>query len=130
MAHLLDSDIMIDYQGGDPATRQLVDPLKPAPFSISVITYMEVLQGILTGPDPAAMRTAFDTFLTDVDILPISKEIAERCATVRADLVRRQRSVRPRALDLLVASAALEHGLTLVTRNKADYQDIPGISLY
>jgi predicted nucleic acid-binding protein len=130
MAYLLDTDILIDYQAGDPAIKQLLDPLKPAPFAISVIARMEVLQGILLGPDPIAMRQAFDQFLTGIDILPITNELAERCARNRADLTRRGRRVRPRALDLLVAATAIEHGLTLVTRNKADYQDIPNLSLY
>jgi predicted nucleic acid-binding protein len=31
---------------------------------------------------------------------------------------------------LIVAATAIEHGLTLVTRNKADYRDITGVSLY
>jgi predicted nucleic acid-binding protein len=35
-----------------------------------------------------------------------------------------------RALDLLIAAPALEHQLTLVTRNLGDYNDIPGLDLY
>jgi predicted nucleic acid-binding protein len=130
MTYLLDSDVLIDYQIGDVATKQLLDPLEPAPFSISMIAYMEVLQGILNGPDPIEAIFAFDTFLNDIDVLPISKDVAAPCAAIRANLSRRQRSVRPRALDLLVAATALEHGLTLVTRNKADYRDIPSLNVY
>jgi predicted nucleic acid-binding protein len=35
--------------------------------------------------------------------------------------------VRQRALDLIIAATALEHDLTLVTRNREDFQDIPGL---
>lgn len=31
--------------------------------------------------------------------------------------------------DLMIASAALVHGLTLVTHNTADFQSIPGLRL-
>lgn len=130
MAYLLDSDIVIDYLGGDVTTKQMVDSLKPSSFYISVISYMEVLQGILVGPDPIAMRQAFDDFVADAPVLPVSTPVAERCAMVRADLQQRGRSFRPRALDLLVAATALVHGLTLVTRNKADYRDIPNLNLH
>jgi len=59
----------------------------------------------------------------------VTREVAERCAEIRAELTRRQRRVRPRALDLIAAATALEYGLTLVTRNTADYQDIPDVLL-
>lgn len=61
--------------------------------------------------------------------MPVTFEIARRCAEVRADLQRRGRSIRPRALDLLIAATAMEHGLTLVTRNVSDYGDVPGLRL-
>jgi predicted nucleic acid-binding protein len=35
-----------------------------------------------------------------------------------------------RGFDILIAATAIEHGLTLVTRNIDDYADIPGIELY
>lgn len=38
--------------------------------------------------------------------------------------------VRQRALDLLIAATAIEHNLTLVTRNQADYRDVPGLMLF
>jgi len=33
-------------------------------------------------------------------------------------------------LDLLIAATALEHELTIVTRNIEDFNDIPGLVLY
>jgi predicted nucleic acid-binding protein len=36
---------------------------------------------------------------------------------------------RSRALDLLNAATALEHELTLFTRNRADYEDIPDLAI-
>ncbi len=95
-----------------------------------MITYMEALQGILDSVDPVAAQGAFDAFLTDVPILPFSVEVARRCAELRSDLTTQGRRVRSRALDLITAATALEHGLTLVTRNTADYQDVPGLLLY
>jgi predicted nucleic acid-binding protein len=38
--------------------------------------------------------------------------------------------VNSRALDLINAAIALEHGLTLVTRDVDDYKDILGLAIY
>jgi predicted nucleic acid-binding protein len=130
MGYLLDSDILIDFLVGDSATVQLVTPLLPAGAFVSVISYIEVLQGVLAGPDPVAMEAALDGFLVDVLLLSVTPEIARRCARLRWDLALQGKRVRQRGLDLVIAATALELGLTLVTRNKPDYQNISNLTLF
>jgi predicted nucleic acid-binding protein len=72
----------------------------------------------------------FDAFFAGVPVLPITPEIARHCAHLRAMLKRQGKSFRKRAFDLVVAAPALEHGVELVTRNVADYKDIPHLTLY
>lgn len=129
MAHLLDSDIVIDYLGGNAQTRRFVDPLIATGVFISMVTYMGVLEGVLARSDPVTGRRDLDAFLARVPTLPFSTAVAERCARLRADLKRQGRRIRPRALDLITAATALQFGLTLVTRNRGDYEDIPGLPL-
>ena len=123
MAYLIDSDWVIDHLENVPAAVQLLDQLAPAGIAISVITYMEAYQGELRSPDPAAAYAKLQIFAAQVPV-------AERCAQLRETLQRQGRRVRARALDLIVAATALEHSLTLVTRNTHDYRDIPGLVLY
>jgi predicted nucleic acid-binding protein len=130
MAYLLDSDVVIRYFAGDAPTRALVDPLFAHGASISMISYMEVLQGIIESADPRDGQDAFDDFLSGVPILPFSEDVARRCAALRRDLKQQGKRVRPRVLDLITAATALHSGLTLVTRNTADYDDIPGLTLH
>lgn len=131
MSYLLDTNIVVPFLGGDPSTQQVVTIFAASGISISLISYMEVFQGIFASADPVAARAGFETWLTSgVPVLPFDEIIARRTAQLRADLSQQGRRVRSRALDLIIAATALEHGLTLVTRNKADYHDIPGISLY
>ena len=130
MAYLLDTDILIDHLSELPAATELIERLGTAGVAISIIGYMETYQGILRSPDRQTAEATFGTFMESVPILPLSISVARRCAELRERLSRDGRRVRARALDLLTAATALEHDLTLVTRNTHDYQDIPGLELF
>jgi tRNA(fMet)-specific endonuclease VapC len=130
VAYLLDSNLVIPYLVDDPATVPLVDRLAPEGIAISIITYMEVYQGTLRRPDPRIAQEQLERFLAVVPTLPLSPSVARRCAQLREELKWRGRRVRDRALDLVIAATALEHGLQLVTHNLADYEDIPELALY
>lgn len=131
MTHLLDSNVVILHLGGDSATRQTVNSVAVSGISISLVSYMEIYQGIFASADPVIASREFVSWLSGgVPVLPFDRTTALRCARLRADLNRQGRRVRSRALDLVIAATALEHGLILVTANTADYRDIPGLSLY
>jgi predicted nucleic acid-binding protein len=130
VSYLIDSDWLIDHIANEPTATQLLAQLAPVGIAISVVTFMEVLEGILRSPNPQQARADFDAFPANVPVLLFSPAVAEQCAQVRESLRRQNRRVHSRALDLIVAAPALEYGLTLVTRNTADYKDIPGLQLY
>lgn len=68
-------------------------------------------------------------FMRGTRVIVVGRAVAERAAAIRLDLRNRNRPVAGRVLDLIVAATAIEHGLTLVTRNLRDYQDIAGLQL-
>ena len=74
-----------------------------------------------------AVRRIEDDLLTDVIVLDFDPACANRFGTVRAELL--QVGISVSRLDLLIASVALVHDLTLVTHNTADYRHIPGLRL-
>lgn len=130
MAYLIDSDWIVNHLESIPAAVQLLDQLAPAGLAISMISYMEVYQGVARSPNPLVTYARLQVLIAEIPLLTISRAIAERCADLREGLRRQGRRVRPRALDLLIAATALEYDLTLVSRNRDDYQDIPGLTLY
>jgi tRNA(fMet)-specific endonuclease VapC len=130
MPYLIDSDILIDHLDDVPAAVALLNRLAPDRIAISIVTYMEVFQGRLRGPDPAQAQAKLQTFLEAVPVLPFSPSVADRCARLRETLRGQNRRVNSRSLDLITAAIAIEHGLVLVTRNVADYRDIPGLDIY
>jgi predicted nucleic acid-binding protein len=129
MPSLIDSDVLIAHREGEPEAADLLARLAPDGLAISIITYMEVYQGTLRSSDPARAQASLARFLAGVPVVPLSLPAAQRCAELREGLNRQGRRVRSRALDLMTAAIALEHGYTLVTRNRADYADIPDLQL-
>lgn len=106
--YLLDSVIVIDhFNGVEDATRYLSE--HGAACALSVITRAEVLAGFDDQPARLALEL-LDLFPT----LPITTDIADHAARLR-------RSERWKLPDALQAALAMQHGLTLVTRNTRDF---------
>ena len=130
MAYLVDSDWVIDYLSGVPDALELLDRLADEGIAISIVTYMEIYQGVERSDNLTTAERQLSAFLDSVPLLPISPAVARRCASLRETLRRQGKRVNNRALDLLIAATAIEHDLTLVTRNLQDYGDIPGLETF
>ncbi len=130
MPYLVDTDLVIDHLANITETNHLLEKLATQGIAISIITFMEAYQGVVRSPNPQVARAKFQIFRRSVPVLPFSLTVAKRCAELREQLKQEQKRVKSRALDLINAAIALEHDLTLVTRNVEDYQDIPGLELY
>ena len=110
MARLLvDSDVLVDHLRGRVrfvAGRNEVH--------VSTINRAELLAGRST--DEARVRL----LLTAMIEIPVDAAIAERAGRIR-------RASQARLPDALLAATAIEHGLTLVTRNSSGYASIRGL---
>ena len=129
MPYLIDSDIVIDRLSEDAQIVQFLSGIAPLGLAISVVTYMEVYQGIFRVLDPDRLAADLDAFVADAPIPSLTPAAARRCAELRQVLDRRDRRVRTRSLDLVTAAIALEFDHALVTRNHADYADVPGLAI-
>ena len=109
VTYLLNSVILIDhFIGVEAATAFLSE--HGSECAISVITHAEVLTGF-DARRIALARALLDTFAH----LPITAEIADLAASLR----RRRHWKLP---DALQAAIAIQHDLTLVTRNTRDFK--------
>ncbi len=100
---------------------------------LSVMTLGEIYKGIDMLP-VSQKRNALQIWL-EVDvrswyagrILPVTESIAERWGHLAATA--KQRGIAIKDVDAVIAATALEHGLTLVTRNVKDFAGLGVILL-
>src|SRR5256886_14827604 len=130
MAYLIDSDWMIDGLDELPNAVNLINGLAPQGVSISIITYLELYQGVVRSPDPPAAEARLEKFIEPTPVLPLSPAGGGRCALVRHPLKGAGKRGDSRAPDLIVAAAAIEDGTTLVSRNGAGYVCVASLGLY
>ena len=77
--------------------------------------------------DPRKRLEAIAALLEDVEVLVFDARCAEVFGVTRGGLLRLGISVP--SVDLMIASVALAHDLTLVTHNTADFANVPGLRL-
>jgi tRNA(fMet)-specific endonuclease VapC len=128
MTYLIYTDRLASYLNGRPDAVALLSSLRHDGLAISIITYGEIHDGIYASNDPRAKEGAFLQVLRRVEVLPLTRTIMKRFARLRGELRRRGRLIGD--ADILIAGTALQHGLTLVTRNLRHYQRIPGLSIF
>ena len=72
-------------------------------------------------------RRDLDSILGGLHLLPVDEPVARRFGDVSAAL--RAAGTPLPTPDLLIAATALEHGLTVVTANRRDFDPVPGLTV-
>jgi predicted nucleic acid-binding protein len=107
----------------DPHLTEWADSVDAGNLHISAITVLELEIGILQLErkdlrQGTMLRTWLDTLVLpefNGRIFPIDTAVAQRCARLHVPDPRAER-------DALIAATALVHGMTVVTRNLADFE--------
>lgn len=105
---LVDTDVFVDHLRGATA----IDPAGHR-INYSVITRAELFAGTTATGLVAALLTPFRE-------IPVDRDIAERAGRIR-------RETGIRLPDSLIAATAVERTLTLVTRDRRDFDPVPGL---
>lgn len=121
---LLDTSVIIDLEKLDPS--QL-----PIEAAVSAVTMAELAAGPHATPDADERGRRQDRLQraeAAFDPLPFDGEAARAYGRVFAAVVAAGRKARgARAVDLLIAAAALGAGLPLYTRNGDDFRALEGL---
>jgi hypothetical protein len=103
---LVDTDVFVDHLRGAHALRPGRDTV-----AYSVITRCELFAG------SAEQESVVGRLLSAFHELPVDRGVAELAGRIR-------REAGIRTPDALIAGTALTHGLTLVTRNRRDFERV------
>jgi predicted nucleic acid-binding protein len=129
---LLDTNVISELRRPERANANVVAWARTIPsasFFLSTISILEIELGTLQiarrdAAQGAILRAWIDDQILprfEDRILPVDTAVAQRCAHLHAPDPRAER-------DALIAATALVHGLTVVTRNVADF-NLVGVAL-
>lgn len=94
---------------------------------IPSVVLAELYAGAFHADNPAPLVQRIEELVEDVQVLPFDMACAERFGRERGSLLRQGISVN--TVDLMIASVALVHDLTLVTHNTIDFERIPNLRM-
>lgn len=127
MSYLLDTNVVSELRRAkrqaNPAVRQWVSARRPSGLYLSAVSVLEVELGIArVGRRDATRAERLQVWLVDDllavfggRVLPIDVPVARRAARLHVPDPRPER-------DALIGATAIVHGLTVVTRNVADFE--------
>lgn len=127
--YLIDTDRIIDVSHGVPEATHTLALLSTDGVAISLITYGELYEGAHFSTNRTKALADLRGFLEGKVLLPLTPTIMETFAVIRGGLPRQLRQ-QIGDMDILIAATALEHDLTLLTRNLRDFQHVPTLRLY
>jgi toxin FitB len=126
--YLLDTNVISEYIHTRPPEKRVrdwIDAQDEKALYLSVLTLAEIRKGITLLP-PSSRRSQLQTWLeTELPLrfadrlLPVDEKVADRWGAM-AGLARLQGIALP-VIDGLIAATAINHGLTLVSRNVRDF---------
>lgn len=128
---IFDTDHATLFQQGNPQIAQRVNAVNPKDIAITIVTVEEQMYGRLNrirrsnSPDEvisayASLRKTIN-YLTDFELLDFDGD-AYNCY---AELVRQK--IRVGTQDLRIAAITLSKNGILLTRNRRDFEKIPGL---
>lgn len=124
---LLDTEIIIYNLKGHDAVKKNLQHYSQESMKITVITLMELYDGAFKSEKVTSDLAKVKTLENAFEVIPTAKESAEIFGTLRATL--EKSGTRLDDFDLIIASCAMAHNLTLVANNVVHLARINGLKL-
>jgi predicted nucleic acid-binding protein len=119
---LVDTDVFVWYMRGNEKAKRVIDNLKS--FSISVVTYIELVQGLRNKKELNVLRSSLKGW--NAEIIYINEEISIK-AMFLVEQYYLSHSIQ--LADALVGATSVIYGMPLLTANTKHYTTIKNIIL-
>jgi len=119
---LIDTDVLVWYMRGNEKARTVIRKIeKPA---ISIVTQMELVQGLRNKTEQVALRRFLDAY--DFKRYSVNEAISQRALFLMEEW---RLSHHMLMADALIAATAMEHGLPLLSGNAKHYRFLKALEL-
>ena len=131
--HLLDTDTLTHLHAGHPRVLERLRDVSDSDVGTTIVTKLKLLRGridfALTAATGADLLRAQHLLIRTEELLAqISVVLFNQAASEQFDRLRAARALRKIGRsDLLIASIALAHRATLVTRNLRHFRPVPNL---
>ena len=119
---IIDTDVLIWYMKGNERAYEVIE--NSTPFFISVVTYMELVQGMRNRVELNNLRKALHGW--NAQILYISEEVSSK-AMFYVEQHFLSHSVQ--LADALIGATAIAYGFPILTANEKHYKVMKGIQV-
>ena len=125
MAWLLDTSVAVLLRDSDSEADHRLAALESIP-ALSIVSQIELEGGVMARPAlTARRRIALDAMLAVLPVLPFDAA----CASAYREIVEAKGFSRRKVIDRMIAATALVNELSLITLNRRDFADVPGLNL-
>lgn len=126
---VLDTSFVVDVIRGHEKAGRLFRILEQesAVLGVSAATAYELFTGVARSETPGSEERKVEQFIESLALLPFELPTARIAGLLASQLTKRGSALG--VVDLFIAATALEHGEPLVTRDRKDYERVPGLKL-
>lgn len=119
-----DTDVLIDaLRGRKESAERIAAEIRAGSLATTAITHFELLSGARTGPELEKVTK----LLRPMAILPLDQAAAQAAAQARRSL--ESIGAKIGMADYLIAGICLSRSAPLLTRNRAHFERVPGLTL-
>jgi tRNA(fMet)-specific endonuclease VapC len=131
-----DTDILTEILAGNPAYAERVAEVPVVEQAVPIVAVEEIVRGrlnVIRQAEAAKARITIEqAYLLFEQTLADIREVKVLSFTAQAELLLnewRKRKIRGSTHDLRIAAICVVNSATLVTRNRRDFQHVPGLAV-
>lgn len=117
---IIDTDVLVWYLRGNVKAKNIIE--KFLPFSVSVVTYIELIQGMKNKEELKLFKKTFIEW--GIDVIHIDNDISSRAMFYIQEY---SLSHSLMLADALIAATVVQKCEVLITANEKHYKFIPNI---